>query len=193
MTLARPSRCIAEVLADAERALAEAGSESPRLDAEVLFRHAAGGRAAGWDEARLIVESRAPADADVLARFEAALARRLAREPLAYVTGEREFWSRSFRVDRRVLVPRPETEDVVAAALRVATGLAPPLRVIDVGTGSGVIAVTLALELAARARGSRRSSPSTVPRVRSRSRERTPDGSRPAARPTHRSPGSAAT
>ena len=153
MTLARPPRRIAEVLADAERALAEAGSESPRLDAEVLFRHAAGGRAAGWDEARLIVESRVLADADVLARFEASLARRLAREPLAYVTGEREFWSRSFRVDRRVLVPRPETEDVVAAALRVAAGLAPPLRVIDVGTGSGVIAVTLALELAARGPG----------------------------------------
>jgi release factor glutamine methyltransferase len=154
---------VAEVLAEAERLLAEAGSETPRLDAEVLFRHAAGksGAAsrrgtsgtsgderAGWDAARLIVESRSVVDPDVALRFEALLKRRCGREPLAYITGEREFWSRPFRVDSRVLVPRPETEEVVAAALRIAAGLPHPLRVVDVGTGSGAIAVTLTLELA---------------------------------------------
>jgi UDP-N-acetylglucosamine 1-carboxyvinyltransferase len=141
---------VAEVLADAERVLAAAGCETPRLDAEVLFRHAAGGAGGtAWDAARLIVEQRSPADPAVLERFRAAVARRSAREPLAYVSGEREFWSRTFRVDSRVLVPRPETEEIVAAALRIAPGLAAPRRVIDVGTGSGVLAVTLALELGA--------------------------------------------
>jgi release factor glutamine methyltransferase len=144
-----PARRVAEVIADAERALAAAGCDTPRLDAEVLFRHAAGaGAGATWDEGRLILEQRSLADPEVIGRFEAAVERRRSREPLAYVTGEREFWSRSFRVDGRVLVPRPETEEVVAAALRIAAGLAPPRRVVDVGTGSGVIAVTLALELA---------------------------------------------
>ncbi len=78
------------------------------------------------------------------ARFEALLARRLAGEPVAYLTGEKEFFGRAFRVDRRVLIPRPETEHLVEAAL--AERLPPAPLLLDVGTGSGCLAVTLALE-----------------------------------------------
>lgn len=78
--------------------------------------------------------------------------RRAAGEPLAYLTGEREFWSRSFAVDASVLVPRPETELLLERALLAGDGLrgegiaAPAIRAVDLGTGSGAIALTLALE-----------------------------------------------
>ena len=68
-------------------------------------------------------------------------------EPLAYLTGEREFWSRSFAVDASVLVPRPETELLIERALLAGDGIsAPSIRAVDLGTGSGAIALTLALE-----------------------------------------------
>jgi release factor glutamine methyltransferase len=78
--------------------------------------------------------------------------RRAAGEPLAYLTGEREFWSRSFAVDASVLVPRPETELLIERALLAGDGFrgegiaAPAIRAVDLGTGSGAIALTLALE-----------------------------------------------
>ncbi len=86
------------------------------------------------------------------AAFEALVARRAAREPIAYLVGEREFYGRALRVDRRALIPRPETELLVALAIRAvarwrAAGVAPV--VLDVGTGSGAIAVTLAAETGA--------------------------------------------
>jgi release factor glutamine methyltransferase len=83
-----------------------------------------------------------PADA---VRFADLLQRRLGGEPVAYLLGEREFYGRRFAVDRRVLIPRPETEHLVEAALGLR--LPPAPRVLDVGTGSGCLAVTLALEL----------------------------------------------
>jgi release factor glutamine methyltransferase len=86
-------------------------------------------------------------DGDALRRFEELLERRLAGEPVAYLVGEREFYGRPFTVDRRVLIPRPETEHLVEAALALELPEAP--RVLDVGAGSGCIAVTLALELPA--------------------------------------------
>lgn len=83
--------------------------------------------------------------ADSAARFRRLLSRRLAGEPAAYLLGEREFYGRTFRVDRRVLIPRPETEHLVEAVLALPLPREP--RIADLGTGSGCLAVTLALEL----------------------------------------------
>jgi release factor glutamine methyltransferase len=142
------SRSVAEAVALATDVLARAGCATPRLDASVLFRHAAG----GWDDARLIASGRSPVPADVAARFDGLVARRATREPVAYLVGAREFWSRTFRVDPRVLIPRPETEDVATAALAAIrerrASVGGRLRIVDVGTGSGILALTLAAELA---------------------------------------------
>jgi release factor glutamine methyltransferase len=83
----------------------------------------------------------------VAERFAALLDRRLRGEPVAYLLGRREFWGREFAVDARVLVPRPETEHLVEAALALGPRLPPAPRILDLGTGSGCLAVTLSLEL----------------------------------------------
>jgi release factor glutamine methyltransferase len=129
-----------DALATAVVRLAAAGVPEPRADAEVLLAHTLGA-----DRTALVVRAAEPLDAVAAARFEAAVLRRLAREPVAYITGEREFWSLPFHVDRRVLIPRPETETLVATALRLAPHA---VDVLDVCTGSGAVAVTLARELA---------------------------------------------
>ena len=130
---------VRDALAGAAARFARVGVPEPRADAEVLLAHAL-----GTDRTALVVRSREPLDADAAARFETAVQRRLAREPVAYITGEREFWSLPLRVDRRVLIPRPETETLVATALRLG---AHARRVLDVCTGSGAVAVVLAREL----------------------------------------------
>ena len=132
-----------EAIAAARRALADAGiaPADAALDAEVLARHAL-----GWDRATLIVRGRETPPAGFTERFAALLARRAAREPVAYLTGVREFWTRDFEVTRDVLIPRPETELIVEEALEAVRSRA-VRTVADVGTGSGCIAVTLALEL----------------------------------------------
>jgi release factor glutamine methyltransferase len=88
-----------------------------------------------------------PVGQRAVARLDAMLARRLAGEPLQYVLGSWSFRKLDVMVDRRVLIPRPETEEVVGTALEVAAGLGPELVVADLGTGSGVIALSLAVEL----------------------------------------------
>ncbi len=89
-------------------------------------------------------------DALVRCRFLTALARRLRREPLAYILGEWEFWSLPFFVTKAVLIPRPETELLVEQALNFASlSSHSPLRILDLGTGSGILAVVLAKELPA--------------------------------------------
>lgn len=144
------ARTVGEALRAAAARLGAGGSDTARLDAEVLLAWVLGG------ERTLLITRRDVALDDArAARFDALLERRLAGEPVAYLTGEKEFFSLVFAVDRRVLIPRPETEDVIEATLRalaelVAAGAGSParraLRVLDVGTGSGVIAVTLASE-----------------------------------------------
>ncbi len=128
-------------LRDAVRAatstLAAAGVDSPRLDAELLLADAL-----GIDRARLVLDAGAPLTADGAARFEALVARRSAREPVAYILGRKPFRSIELAVDPRVLIPRPETELLVEVAL----SLAPGSRVADVGTGSGAVALALAAE-----------------------------------------------
>lgn len=133
-----------ELLREAGSALQAAGIDSARLDAELLL-------AAAWDTNRtgLVLRRDAEPPAATIAAFSAMLQRRLRREPVSYILGEREFWSLSFLVDPSVLVPRPETECLVERALRHARGMVAPtgLRVADVGTGSGCIAIALASEL----------------------------------------------
>ncbi|CAL1240980.1 peptide chain release factor N(5)-glutamine methyltransferase [Candidatus Methylocalor cossyra] len=139
----RPSGAARESLGQAlgwATAELAATSETPRLEAEVLLTQVLGG-----DRAQLRAWPERPLDPDRAARFRALVERRRAGEPLAYITGEREFWSRRFRVGPGVLIPRPETELLVELALT----LLPqdrPAELLDLGTGTGVIAVTLALE-----------------------------------------------
>jgi release factor glutamine methyltransferase len=114
----------------------------PRLDARALAEHASG-RPRAW----LIAHGDAPAQDGAALAFEHLAARRRAGEPLAYLLGWREFHGRRFDVGPAVLVPRPETEGLVDATLERLAGVAAP-RVLDLGTGSGAIAVTLALERA---------------------------------------------
>lgn len=131
-----------ELVSEARRRLAAAPFQPPGREA-LLFV----GRILGWSEARVMARGDEPVPEAAERRFRELLERRLAGEPVAYLFGEREFYGRPFRVDRRVLIPRPETEHVVEAAL--AATLPPRPRILDVGTGSGCIAITLALELPA--------------------------------------------
>jgi release factor glutamine methyltransferase len=125
---------VGEVLAAGAARLAAAGVDTPRLDAEILL-----GFVLDVDRGRLVIDSRAELDRDAATRFTALLARREAREPVAYIVGRRAFRRLSLMVDRRVLIPRPETELLVEVGLE----LAPRARVIDVGTGSGAVALAL--------------------------------------------------
>jgi release factor glutamine methyltransferase len=122
---------ISAVLRDATRRLAAAGCDTPRLDAEVLLAFAL-----GVGRERLVLDG----DRDIdPVEFDRLLARRTAREPVAYITGARAFRRISLRVDPRVLIPRPETELLVDVGLSLPSGA----RVADVGTGSGAVALAL--------------------------------------------------
>lgn len=132
----------AALLRAAAERLAAAGIETARLDAEVLLAHALGiGRAALY--ARLRDEVAEPP------AFAALLARRQRREPVAYLVGAQEFWSLPFRVTPEVLIPRPETELIVASWRAALPPGRTPATALDLGTGSGCIAVALAHELPA--------------------------------------------
>jgi release factor glutamine methyltransferase len=128
-----------ELLASALSALSK-GSSSARLDAEVLLAHALNKprtRLRGWPED--------PVTAGQAARYRELIARRAGGEPVAYLTGRREFWSLSLEVTPETLIPRPETERIVEVAL----GLIPdgePVTVADLGTGSGAVAAAIASE-----------------------------------------------
>jgi release factor glutamine methyltransferase len=132
---------VADALAAAVARLAAAGVGEPRADAEVLLA-----RALGTTRAGLVLAARRPLPDAAVRDVAALVARRTAREPLHHIVGEREFWSLPFVVDRRVLVPRPESELLVETALRLAPGAR---RILDVGTGSGAVAAALARELPA--------------------------------------------
>jgi release factor glutamine methyltransferase len=128
---------VASALAAAAERLRAAGCDAPRLDAELLLA-----QVLGVERAMLVVESRRELEGWVAERFAALVARREAREPVAYILGRRWFRELELHVDPRVLIPRPETELLVEAALELPSGT----RVVDVGTGSGAVALALAAE-----------------------------------------------
>lgn len=139
------------LLRDAVDRLRAAGSETARLDAEVLLASVL-----GIDRTGVIAHPEAPVGDGSAVQFEAALVRREAGEPVAYVRGVKEFLGLAFATDGRALIPRPETERIVELAeaeiaARLLAAPRPPgtpkLRVVDVGTGCGTIAVALAVRL----------------------------------------------
>jgi release factor glutamine methyltransferase len=144
-----------ELLRDAvERLRAASGSETPRLDAEVLLANVL-----AIDRTGVVAHPEAPVGEGAAARFAELITRREAGEPVAYLREVKEFMGLAFAADSRALIPRPETERLVELAeLEVVHRLtaaprpvgSPPIRIVDVGTGSGTIAVALAVRLRSR-------------------------------------------
>ena len=143
------SMTVHEHVAEAAARLAAEGigGSNARLDAEVLAR-----AALGWTRAQFLGDRHVEASPEFTARYGQLVTRRLRGEPVAYITGTREFWALDFAVTPSVLIPRPETELLIEESLRVLgvrpapAAVATPPLVVDVGTGSGCIAVSLAAE-----------------------------------------------
>ncbi len=123
------------------RTLVEAGIDSAALDARLLT-----GAALRVASASLLAYPNAPVDADEAACLAEYTRRRLAREPVARIVGKAEFWGLPFRLSPETLVPRPDTETLVEAALEMSPAGEVPLRILDLGTGSGCILVALLSE-----------------------------------------------
>lgn len=136
MIVAPPATDLRKVISDAADRLKSAGVDSPRLDAELLMAVAT-----GTDRSKVVAELVTP-DAGQLERFDEFVSRRESREPLAYITGTKGFRRIDLIVDRNVLIPRPDTELLVAVAK-----VDRPCGILDVATGSGAVALALADEL----------------------------------------------
>ena len=133
-----PESSRADWVREACRTLKDAAVDSPRLSAELLVQYAC-----GISRMELATRPETTLSADQIARLSGLLRRRAEGEPVAYLLGQREFYGRDFRVTPATLIPRPETEHLIEAALAGCTG---PVRFADLGTGSGCIAVTLCAE-----------------------------------------------
>ena len=146
--LTEPSRSIRQALTRAGRFLETAGVETPQLDAEVLLC-----AVLKSDKTQLYLNAAVELTPDHERRFKESVLRRAAREPVAYITGHKEFWSIDFAVTPDVLIPRPETELLVEVALEYlrhdsrCSDVSARVRILDLGTGSGAIAMALAKEL----------------------------------------------
>jgi release factor glutamine methyltransferase len=133
---------IAEAISYASGKLASARIGTARLDAEVLLS-----RIIEKDRAWLFSHDRDELDEGQFRRFADIIARRALREPLQYITGRQEFWGLGFIVTPAVLIPRPETELLVETAIKLMRGATGPMTVVDLCTGSGCVAISLAREL----------------------------------------------
>ena len=135
-----PLMTIQGCLEEAVKVLRKAGIVSPRLDAEVLLCHVL-----HVDRTQLLMRGHSMLTDQESRCFRQWVARRELNEPVAYIVGEKEFWSLSFYVNRHVLIPRPETEILVEEVLRILPGIDHrPARILEIGVGSGAISVALA-------------------------------------------------
>lgn len=137
-------RSVLDYLGRAASFLEARSATTPRLDAEVLLAHVL-----ATDRVGVYLRFDQPLAAAEVDGFRALLRRRAAGEPVAYLTGRREFWSRRLRVTPAVLIPRPETELLVERALAAVGARERAVSILDLGTGSGALAVVLACELEA--------------------------------------------
>ena len=138
---------IKDIFENGVQRLKQAGIPEPELEVSLLLAHLL-----NIDRTALLLAKDQTLDDGQLEKFEISIARRLSREPLAYILEEKEFWSLPFKVSRDVLIPRPETELLIEIALKkVKSRFACPeeqtINILDLGTGSGIIAVVMALEL----------------------------------------------
>jgi release factor glutamine methyltransferase len=131
---------VARAIDSAIQSLQAAGIATPRLDAELLLRHVL-----GWDQASLITRAAEPVPPAAAELYAQAIAQRSLRRPLQHLTGVQAFWRHEFLVTPDVLIPRPETELLVETALQLLRDVPRPV-IVDVGTGSGCIALSLAAE-----------------------------------------------
>ncbi len=132
---------VRELLRFASLTLQQAGCRAPRLDAELLLA-----KTLECDRTWLVAHANDDVPSAVQKTYASLVERRRQREPLAYIIGKKEFWSRPFTVTPDVLIPRPETEHLIEAVLKQFPDMDAPCCFCDIGTGSGCIAVTLACE-----------------------------------------------
>jgi release factor glutamine methyltransferase len=138
----RQAASLRQIVARVGDRLAAAGIGSARAEAWLLL-----GRVSGRERPQLIADSLESLTPAQEAELERLVQRRLAREPIAYILGEKEFWSLPFQVGPAVLIPRPESETVVEAALAALPERQAALRLLDLGTGSGCLLLALLSEL----------------------------------------------
>lgn len=136
-----PESSVRDALMRARQRLDAAGIDTAALDARVLLGHVL-----EQPQTWLYANSDATIPEEALTHFEARLARRCQREPVSHIVGMREFWSRSFEVGAEVLTPRPDSETLIAAVLEHVRDRKRPLRILDLGTGSGCLLLTLLCE-----------------------------------------------
>ena len=129
---------VADILVSARKKLEAAGIDNPHTDARLMLQHAS-----GLSHSQIIADPDQELDASVVASFDAALVRRLAREPVSKIVGSREFWSLEFIVSPQVLDPRPDSETLIQTVLDETDDRGASLRILDLGTGSGCLLIAL--------------------------------------------------